>query len=44
MAKHEHGSMDIEAQKRTFDAFVTWTVRTVIAIIVLLILLALING
>ena len=44
MAKHSHGSMDIEVQEKTFEGFVRWTVRTVIFIIVALILLALING
>ncbi|QFU09833.1 Bacterial aa3 type cytochrome c oxidase subunit IV [Rhodobacteraceae bacterium THAF1] len=44
MAKHSHGSMNIEEQEKTFEGFVKWTVRTVIAIIVALVLLALING
>ncbi|CAM4344145.1 aa3-type cytochrome c oxidase subunit IV [Palleronia rufa] len=44
MAKHSHGSMDIETQEKTFNGFITWVTRTVIAIIVALILLALING
>ncbi len=41
---HKHGSMDIEVQEKTFAGFVTWSVRTVIAVVVTLILLALING
>ena len=44
MAKHSHGSMDITTQEKTFASFVTWVTRTVVAIIVALILLALING
>ncbi|RVT87240.1 aa3-type cytochrome c oxidase subunit IV [Rhodobacteraceae bacterium CCMM004] len=44
MAQHEHGSMNIEAQERTFEKFVSWVTRSTIVIIVLLILLALING
>lgn len=44
MAEHKHGSMDVKAQEETFNGFVTLTVRSVIAIIVLLILMALING
>lgn len=44
MAKHKHGSMDIQAQENTFSRFVTMTSRIVIGIIVVLILLALFNG
>lgn len=44
MADHEPGSMDIEEQERTFEGFVRWSVRAVIAIIVALILLYLVNG
>lgn len=44
MADHEPGSMDITEQERTFEAFVRWTMRTVIAILVGLILLAIVNG
>lgn len=41
MAQHKHGSMNTEAQEKTFAGFVTFTTRAVIAIIVILILLAL---
>lgn len=44
MAEHEHGSMDISVQEKTFDGFVKITIRTTIVIIVALVLLALING
>lgn len=44
MAKHRHGSMNIEVQEKTFAAFVTWITRTAIVTIVGLILLAMING
>ena len=44
MAEHEPGSMDITEQERTFEAFVRWTIRVVVAIIVGLILLAIVNG
>lgn len=40
MAEHEHGSMDIETQKKTFDGFMSFTTRTVIVILVLLVLMA----
>lgn len=41
MADHKHGSMDITQQQKTFDGFMRYVVRTSIAIIVVLILLAL---
>ena len=44
MAEHDHGSMDITEQERTFEAFVRWTIRVVIVIVVGLILLAIVNG
>ena len=44
MADHEHGSMDITEQEKTFDGFVTFTKRTTIVILVALVLLAIING
>ncbi|MEM1351762.1 MAG: aa3-type cytochrome c oxidase subunit IV [Pseudomonadota bacterium] len=40
MADHEHGEMNIEVQEKTFDAFMKWTVRTVIVICVILIWMA----
>lgn len=44
MADHEHGSMDIEVQEKTFAGFVTYVTRGIIICIVALILLAMING
>ena len=44
MAKHTHGSMNIEDQERTFAAFIKWVTWAAIAIIVGLLLLAIING
>jgi hypothetical protein len=44
MAKHKHGEMDTTEQEKTFEGFVTFTVRTTIAIIVVLIFLALIGA
>lgn len=44
MAENDNGSMDISEQERTFAAFVRWTVRTVVAIFVILILLAFLNA
>ena len=42
MAEHKHGEMDTTAQEKTFDAFMSWTTKTSIGIIVFLIFLALI--
>ncbi|MBC7132119.1 MAG: aa3-type cytochrome c oxidase subunit IV [Roseovarius sp.] len=44
MAEHKHGEMDITVQEETFEAFIRWTVRSVVAIIVFLIFLALVNA
>ena len=44
MAEHKHGEMDIAVQEKTFDGFVTFTIRAVIVIIVALVLLGLINA
>jgi hypothetical protein len=44
MAKHEHGTMNIEVQEKTFAGFASFVTRTVVVIIVALVLLALING
>ncbi len=44
MAEHKHGEMNIEVQEKTFERFVTFTIRTVGVIIVSLILLAMFNG
>lgn len=40
MAEHKHGDMDVQDQEKTFDGFMRWTMRTVIAIIVLFIWMA----
>ena len=40
MAEHEHGSMDYEVQRKTFDGFMSFTTKTTIAIIVVLVLMA----
>ena len=41
---HQPGTMDITAQEKTFDGFVTFVTRTVIVIVAALIFLALIAG
>ena len=40
MADHEHGSMNIDVQEKTFDGFMSFVTKTVIAIIVVLIVMA----
>ena len=39
-AEHEHGTMDVSEQERTFAGFMTFTMRAVLAIVVILVLLA----
>ena len=40
MADHEHGSMNIDTQQKTFDGFMSWVTKSVIIILVLLVLMA----
>ena len=40
MAEYKHGSMDIEAQEKTFEGFMKWTVNSVIVIVAILVLMA----
>lgn len=44
MADYKHGEMDTSVQEKTFDTFVSWVTKGVIAIIAVLIFLALVNG
>lgn len=44
MAEHKHGSMDITTQQKTFDGFISFTIRTVVVILALVIFLALFNA
>ena len=44
MSEHEHGSMNIDVQEKTFAGFVKFVTNTVIAIAVFLVFLALVNG
>ncbi|MEY4696670.1 MAG: hypothetical protein RIT14_1098 [Pseudomonadota bacterium] len=43
-SNHEPGSMDIRAQEKTFDGFVWAVSRGFVAVLVILVLLALVNG
>ncbi len=40
MAEYKHGSMNIEAQEKTFAGFMRWTVNSVIVILAVIILMA----
>lgn len=44
MAKYKHGSMNIEAQEKTFAGFVKYVTNAVIVILALAILLVIVNG
>ncbi len=41
MAEHKHGSMDISVQERTFDGFINFTIRSLMAIFVIVVILIL---
>jgi hypothetical protein len=40
MAEHKHGTMDTRVQEKTFEGFIKFMVRSAIAIIVVVVLLA----
>lgn len=44
MAEHKHGSMKIDAQEKAFAGFISLTTKAVIAIILLLVFTAIVNG
>ena len=44
MSENKHGSMDTKDQVKTFAGFVKFSTNTIIICIVLLVLIALING
>lgn len=44
MAKHEHGTMNIEVQEKTFEGFLKYVIRAVIVIFAILIFLAVFNS
>ncbi len=41
---HEHGTMDIEVQEKSFEGFVKFTTYSVIGILVFLVFLAIVGG
>ncbi len=44
MAEHKHGEMDTTSQEKTFDGFLKFMTWSAIVVIVVLILVAMING
>lgn len=44
MADHKHGSMDTSVQERTFEGFITWSVRVAAVSIGILVFLAVFNS
>lgn len=44
MSKHEHGSMDIKGQERTFEKFISVVTKTTVVCIVILVFMALANA
>ena len=44
MSKHEHGTMDIKVQEKTFEGFMSVVTKTAIASIIVLVFMALVNS
>ena len=44
MADHKHGEMDISVQEKTFNGFMSLTIKGAAICIIALVLLALVNG
>jgi len=44
MAEHKHGSMDISEHQKTFDGFMTWSIRIAAVSIGILVFLAIFNS
>ena len=44
MAEHKHGTMNINAQEKTFDGFISFVTKSVIVILVLVVFLALVGA
>ena len=41
MADHEHGSMDVTEQEKTFEGFIRWSAYTTVLVVIVLVFLAL---
>lgn len=44
MADHKHGEMDTSVQEKTFDGFMSMVTKGAVAIVLLLVFIALVNG
>lgn len=44
MSEHKHGSMDTSVQEKTFEGFISWSVKIAVASIAILVFLALFNS
>ena len=44
MAKHEHGSMNVDVQEKTFGGFIKAVAWGIVLILVFLVFLAMVNG
>lgn len=44
MAEHKHGSMDVSTQEKVFEGFISFTIRSVMVILVLVVIMAVFNA
>ena len=44
MAEHKHGTMNINAQEKTFDGFINFVTKSVIVILIAVVFLALVGA
>ena len=44
MAEHKHGTMNINAQEKTFDGFIRFVTKSVIVILIAVVFLALVGA
>lgn len=44
MAEHKHGEMDVTEQEKTFNGFVSMSMKGTVLCIVLLVFIGLVNG
>ncbi len=44
MAEHKHGTMNIHAQEKTFDGFISFVIKSVIVILIAVVFLALVGA
>jgi hypothetical protein len=44
MAEHKHGTMNIHAQEKTFDGFISFVTKSVIVILIAVVFLALVGA